>query len=49
MLGNSVILCWNEVGNGSVHVSSPAPYVLAGGAGGALQIGRYLDCTKAKI
>jgi hypothetical protein len=49
MLDNTLILWWNELGNGSAHVSSPAPYVLAGGAGGDLKMGRYLDYTGSKI
>jgi hypothetical protein len=49
MLDNTLILWWNELGNGSAHVSSPAPYLLAGGAGGAMKMGRYLDYTGAKV
>ncbi|HXI58901.1 MAG TPA: DUF1552 domain-containing protein [Polyangia bacterium] len=49
LLDNTLILWWNELGNGSAHVSSPAPYVLAGGAGGDLKMGRYLDYTGSKI
>jgi hypothetical protein len=49
MLDNTLILWWNELGNGSAHVSSPAPYLLAGGAGGDLKMGRYLDYTGQKI
>jgi hypothetical protein len=49
MLDNTLILWWNELGNGSAHISSPAPYVLAGGAGGDLQMGRYLDYTGGKV
>lgn len=43
MLDNTLILWWNELGDGAAHISSPAPYVLAGGAGADLQMGRYLD------
>jgi len=49
MLDNTLIFWWNELGNGSAHISSPAPYVLAGGAGGALKMGRYLDYTGMKV
>ncbi len=49
MLDNTLILWWNELGNGSAHISSPAPYVIAGGAGGDLQMGRYLDYTGQKV
>ena len=43
MLDNTLIFWWNELGNGSAHISSPAPYLIAGGAGGDLKMGRYLD------
>jgi hypothetical protein len=49
MLDNTLILWWNELGNGAAHISSPAPFVIAGGAGGALKMGRYLDYTPSKI
>ncbi len=49
MLDNTLILWWNELGNGSAHVSSPAPYVLAGGSGADLKMGRYLDYTGQKV
>jgi hypothetical protein len=49
MLDNTLIFWWNELGNGSAHVSSPAPYLIAGGAGGELKMGRYLDYTAAKV
>jgi hypothetical protein len=43
MLDNTLIMWWNELGNGAAHISRPAPFVLAGGAGGALKMGRYLN------
>jgi hypothetical protein len=49
MLDNTLILWWNELGNGSAHLASPAPFVLAGGAGGAIKMGRYLDYTAAPV
>ena len=49
MLDNTLILWWNELGNGSAHLANPAPFVLAGGAGGALKMGRFLDYTAAPI
>jgi len=49
MLDNTLILWWNEMGNGSAHLANRAPYVLAGGAGGGLKMGRFLDYTKAPI
>jgi len=49
MLDNTLILWWNELGNGSAHLANPAPFVLAGGAGGAMKMGRFLDYTSAPI
>jgi hypothetical protein len=43
MLDNTVIVWCNELAKGNVHSHSPQPFVLAGGAGGALQTGRYLQ------
>jgi hypothetical protein len=47
MLDNTLIMWWNELGNGSAHTSNRAPFVLAGGAGGALKMGRFLNYTPA--
>jgi len=49
MLDNTLIMWWNEMGNGSAHLSNRAPFVLAGGAGGALKMGRFLNYTGAPI
>jgi len=49
MLDNTLILWWNELGNGAAHLANRAPFVLAGGAGGALKMGRFLDYTKTPI
>jgi hypothetical protein len=49
MLDNTLILWWNELGNGSAHLANPAPYVLAGGAGGAIKMGRFLSYKAAPI
>jgi hypothetical protein len=43
MLDNTVIVWCNELSKGNVHSHSPQPFVLAGGAGGALQTGRFLQ------
>jgi len=48
-LDNTLIMWWNELGNGSAHLSNRAPFVLAGGAGGALKMGRFLNYTGAPI
>jgi len=49
MLDNTLIVWWNELGNGAAHLANRAPFVLAGGAGGALKMGRFLDYTKTPI
>jgi hypothetical protein len=43
MLDSTLIVWWNELGDGASHSSKRAPFVLAGGAGGALQMGRFLN------
>jgi hypothetical protein len=42
LLDNSVVLWCNELGRGNSHTRKKVPWVLAGGAGGSLQTGRYL-------
>lgn len=42
LLDNTVVLWCNELAKGNVHGRADAPYVLAGGAGGALATGRFL-------
>jgi hypothetical protein len=46
MLDNTVVVWCNELAKGNVHSHAPQPFVLAGGAGGALQTGRYLQYNK---
>jgi len=48
LLDSTLIVWWNELGDGSVHNSDRAPFVLAGGAAGALKMGRYLSYTPRK-
>jgi Protein of unknown function (DUF1552) len=43
LLDNTLILWCNELARGNTHSRHDAPYVLAGGAGGALRTGRYLS------
>lgn len=43
MLDNTLVLWCNELAKGNVHSHGPMAYVLAGGAGGALKGGRYLN------
>ena len=42
MLDNTLVFCVNELARGNVHSHDPMPYLLAGGAGGALQMGRFI-------
>lgn len=43
MLDNSLILWGNELGAGNSHTFKDIPWVIAGGAGGALQMGRHMQ------
>ena len=43
LLDSTLIVWWNELGDGAAHTSDRAPFVLAGGAGGALKMGRFLN------
>ena len=43
MLDNTLILWCNELGKGNDHSHPRMPFVLAGGAGGALRTGRFLQ------
>jgi hypothetical protein len=42
LLDNTAILWCNELGEGASHTRKSIPFVLAGGAGGALNTGRYV-------
>jgi hypothetical protein len=42
LLDNTLMLWSNELAKGNTHSRIDAPYVLAGGAGGALRTGRFL-------
>jgi hypothetical protein len=46
MLDNTVVVWCNELAKGNIHSHAPQPFVLAGGAGGALQPGRFLQFNK---
>jgi hypothetical protein len=46
MLDNTVVVWCNELAKGNIHSHAPQPFVLAGGAGGALQTGRFLQFNK---
>ncbi len=43
LLDNCLIVWGNELSRGNSHGNRPVPFVLAGGAGGMLQTGRYMD------
>ncbi|HTU56924.1 MAG TPA: DUF1552 domain-containing protein, partial [Polyangiales bacterium] len=43
LLDNSVVLWGNEIGHGNSHTYRDIPWLLAGGAGGKLKLGRYLQ------
>jgi hypothetical protein len=43
MLDNTLIVWGNELSRGNSHGNHPVPFVLIGGAAGALQTGRYLS------
>jgi hypothetical protein len=46
MLDNTLVLWVNELSRGNAHSHPDMPYVLAGGAGGALKTGRFLAYDK---
>lgn len=46
MLDNSLVVWGSELGKGNTHSFQNTPFVLAGGAGGALKTGRFLDVPK---
>jgi hypothetical protein len=43
MLDNTLLLWGNELGSGNTHTYKDIPWLLAGGAGGYLQMGRSLE------
>lgn len=45
MLDNTLVFCVNELARGNAHSHDNMPYLLAGGAGGALQMGRAVKFT----
>jgi hypothetical protein len=47
MLDNTLVLWVNELSRGNAHSHPNMPYLLAGGAGGALRTGRFLKYDKA--
>lgn len=47
MLDNTCVLWINEISQGNTHSQQNMPFVLAGGAGGFLDTGQYLEYTSA--
>lgn len=47
MLDNTLVVWGSELGDPYSHSFQSMPFVLAGGAGGALTTGRYLDMTNS--
>jgi hypothetical protein len=47
MLDNTLIVWVNELSRGNAHSHDHMPFVLAGGAGGALRTGRFLSYPKS--
>lgn len=47
LLDNTLVVWGNELGRGNSHSNYPVPFVLAGGAGGAMQGGRHLTFDRA--
>jgi hypothetical protein len=47
MLDNTLVLWVNELSRGNVHSHDHMPFLLAGGAGGALRTGRFLSYPKS--
>jgi hypothetical protein len=47
MLDNTLVIWVNELSRGNVHSHDHMPFVLAGGAGGALRTGRFLSYPKS--
>ncbi len=43
MLDNSLLLWGNELGKGNTHTYKDIPWVLAGGVGGSMRMGRFLN------
>jgi Protein of unknown function (DUF1552) len=47
MLDNTLVVWVNELSRGNAHSHDHMPFVLAGGAGGALRTGRFLSYSKS--
>ena len=47
MLDNTLLLWGNELGKGNTHTYKDIPWMILGGAGGSLRMGRYLQYQSA--
>ncbi len=47
VLDHSLVVWGNELGKGNTHSHTQVPFVLAGGAGGVLRTGRFVDAQGA--
>ena len=47
VLDHSLVVWGNELGKGNTHSHTQVPFVLAGGAGGTLRTGRFVDANGA--
>jgi hypothetical protein len=43
LLDHTLVVWGNELSRGNSHGNHPVPFVLAGGANGLIEMGRYLD------
>jgi hypothetical protein len=48
LLDHSIVLWATEIGESTMHDLTLMPYVLAGGAGGKIQMGRFIDWSNSK-
>lgn len=47
MLDNSMVVVLSEISEGPTHIKHPTPFFIAGGASGAINTGRIIDCNNA--
>lgn len=49
LLDDALVLCGTELGDGTAHTPDDLPFVLAGQAGGAIEVGRHLRYDNAPL
>jgi hypothetical protein len=47
LLDNSIVVWGSEIGKGNTHALAPTPFIVAGGGGGAISTGRFLQLSSA--